>query len=48
MKYLVTALWEDGWTNEEEHPTLSAALKFIQEALYCDGILSAKIDKVPS
>ena len=45
MKFLVTALWHDGLTNDEEHPTLFAAMNFVKEALGCEGIVSVKIVK---
>ena len=46
MKFLVTALWDDGWNNIEEHFTLSAALDFARETLSCAGIISVKVEKV--
>lgn len=33
MKFLVTALWSDGWTNVEEYATVSLALGFVKEVL---------------
>lgn len=48
MKFLVTALWDDGLDNVEEHSLLSAALAFAKEALDCEGIVSVKIEKVPN
>jgi hypothetical protein len=48
VKFLVTALWQDGLTNVEEHPTWEAAQDFIGEAIGCEGIISVKVEKTKS
>ena len=46
QKFLVTAVWSDGWTNVEEHETYRAALQFIKEALGVAGIVTIWVNKV--
>jgi len=46
QKFLVTALWYDGLTNVEEHALLSAAQRFVAEAIGCEGIVSVKVEKI--
>ena len=46
MKFLVTALWNDGFANTEEHPTWEAAQDFIGESIGCESIVKVTVEKM--
>ena len=46
MKFLVTALWNDGFANTEEHSTWEAAQDFIGEAIGCESIVKVTVEKM--